>query len=187
MKEGVFILLLTVPACGSRGGGPDGSAVDKVDTGLPESQSLADLDGKDASQFCEALADALLNLDIEEWCIGTFLLIAHDFKVPVSSMECEDGLTECVSGLTSDLEDLSWCLELVETAFDSCDATVGDFETCATYNLGASGELFAGLTCDDADDSAAIDDLAERSESIMENEPAACARVEACKEKSVTF
>lgn len=162
-------LALLLLACGDDGGdgGTDGggdAAVGErganVETGLDRDTSLAELDHDQALQACEAVARAAARaVSADEAARAACVLLTYLDRDPngpdagADTTDCEARTAQCVQ----QADEFAFHSCDVDTlAALECDATVADFERCATA-LVATGETLAeAITCENLADPEAI-------------------------------
>jgi hypothetical protein len=180
----VFLACLTtvapLAACGDDDGA-DGtsSGGGKVDTGLPPTDKLSSLDDKDAQQACKSTAKALNNVlpqsSLEK--IGCALaaitvIMAEKEGEDLSSAdvaECKQIVQDCLDGTLVDEEgntfevdtqvaDDSKCDQVnAADTFQGCQATVAEYESCASKVTSEVKARFNSVNCDALKDYAKFD------------------------------
>lgn len=172
----LMLSMLTVWSCGDDDGGGGGA----VSSGLPNSQKLSELNTADAKKACVAYRDAFAGAVSDEGfkrysCYFTASIVTQiqaqngEFNV----QQCEMLADQCIDKVDDELDaEAVNDIDCEDTShFDtwkSCDATVGDFESCATFQVNALAELVKSAKCEKPE-------LDEQSSQSEETEvPAAC-------------
>lgn len=176
-RHWIFLACLqiaTVGACGDDDGDGDGSGNSNggggnttVDTGLSSSAKLSSLDDDDAKKACLGTAHTFNTvLPDSKWEeVGCAILgIAYvDDKNDGDSddsdiSECESVAKKCVAGdpidgqiadVKIEIADESSCGDASATkTFGDCEATVADYERCASKLASELKKRFSGVSCD---------------------------------------
>lgn len=172
IRSGTVALLsaLCLIACGGDDGDGSGGG---VDTGLPKNEKLSALDSADAEKVCKSLAssfNSVLTESDKQRISCTVLAIPLSIKVSASGKiegdipKCKELVAKCGNGekissappafeVDDVLIDESQCTDgSANENLSSCDATVGEFESCADGMLSQLDERFDIITCDSLSD-----------------------------------
>ncbi len=178
-RHWIFLACLqiaTLVACGDddggNGDGPSGGGGStKVDTGLTASDKLSSLDDDDAQQACMSTAHTFNTvLPDSKWeevgCVLvaiTYLIEKNDGETDASDVEeCETVMKKCVNGepidgekviVETEITDESSCKDASATeTFGTCEATVADYESCASKLASELKKRFSSISCDGVKD-----------------------------------
>lgn len=192
------VALFIVAACGSDDGGSS-----KVSSGLPPDEKLSALDGADAMKLCTSMASSLNGVvtDTDRERISCTVLalpqaitISGSGEVAGDVGKCQMLVSKCMSG--ESISEADPAFELPETFVDeetqcsateasskvaSCDATVEEFETCATAMVGQLQAQLSILDCKSLSDPKKLMSMSsEKNDLDIDKQPECKALVEKC-------
>jgi hypothetical protein len=166
---------LIAAACGDddggdgdgNGNGSNGGGSTTVDTGLNTSAKLSSLDDEDAQRACMGTAHTFNTvLSDSKWeevgcaLVGiAYVVEKYDDMTDASHVsECESVAKKCVNGDPIDGEKVTVNTEIANEAscddasasetFGDCEATVADYESCASKLASELRKRFSGVSCD---------------------------------------
>jgi hypothetical protein len=170
-----FCLLgcLAIFALGGCGGSSDSDGRPRVDTGLPETKQLGELDDTEAGQACNATASALsaefsAARQLEYFCTTLALVTTQ------TSTTCESQKNDCVQNPPDSFvaEDISFdCSTATASGLEGCQATVGELETCTEDLVIQTRTSLSIFNCSLAGDPEALEQAAM---SVPEERPPTC-------------
>src|SRR5688572_12334802 len=179
----LYTAVAVAKLCGC-GGDSEGSG---VDTGLSESKVLRDVTSEESITACQNIRGAIQ----EQFGVDQTLRKACELlgaALTDTADACQTQASSCVTQ-TNDgsnalfrREDLDFAAALEcdgdTSAFDDCDVTVGELESCMDARLTQVEELFAQFTCDAAPTIEAGDAQMYISQLGDRETPAACQRLQ---------
>lgn len=160
------------PACGDDDG--DGGSTN-VSTGLPRSDELSSLNDDDAVQACVNTARSFNNVLSESQlerisCVvlAVSTILAEGGEGSSAITECNEIVNDCLSG-ELDGEAIDIDITIVTEAdcgnarasatFETCDATVGDYEDCASEVKKELHHKLTSISCDGLRDADELEEL----------------------------
>lgn len=190
-------LALIASACGDDDGGGG-----RVSSGLPPNDKLSALDSGDAAKLCMSLADSFNNVLSEsdrKRIACTVLALPLSLKQSSSGevegdvAMCKQLVTKCMNGEKvgtgepafeppSEFIDESSCSESeASSQFAGCEASVSEFESCASAMLKTLSGRFDIIDCSSLSDPEKIQSEAQDSEDLeIDKQPECKALVSKC-------
>jgi hypothetical protein len=175
------LAVAALAACGDDdegGGGSSSGGGGSIDTGLPASDKLASLNDDDAQQACKSTAKAFNNIlsqdRLEEigCALAAIQVVVTEKEGDVSSSDiaaCKEIVQDCLDGKligedgkpvdvdTQIADDSSCDSASAEDTFQDCQATVADYESCASKVTSEVKARFSAISCDVLKDYAAFE------------------------------
>jgi hypothetical protein len=163
------VVLVSALCLGACGGDDDGDGKGGgVETGLDKDAKLSSLDSNDAAKVCTSLADSFNNVipeSAKKRITCSVLALPLSIKASASGQiegdipKCKELVTKCMNGETIssappaiDVDEAfiseDQCKADASESLAGCDATVGEFESCADAMLGQLSKRFDIVTCD---------------------------------------
>lgn len=153
---GLFGVVAGGVACGDDDDGGDGSSA--LDTGLPEMTQLQDVTPQQFTDACNSLRSSL-EVRFSEDRMTQVLCEAVGAVLSEDAGACREFADECVTESGSG-ENAFFDPEMIDVAenfdcgtmaeFESCTATVGEYERCLTDTMNLVDEFFNSLSCANA-------------------------------------
>jgi len=171
--------IASLTACGDDDGDSDGdgdgsnggAASTTVDTGLTASAKLSTLDDEDAQKACMSTAHTFNTvLPDSKWeevgCVLVGITYTYDKNGGMTDESdvaaCESIAKKCVNGesidgqkvvVETEIANEESCEDASATeTFGDCEATVADYESCASKLASELKKRFGGITCDGVKD-----------------------------------
>jgi hypothetical protein len=197
-RTALLLSALLLAACGGDDDGDGGGG--GVSTGLPKDEKLSTLDADDSEKLCTNLAESFNDVlsDADKKRINCVVLalplsitIGNDGKIAGDIPKCKDLVMKCSNGESISTQPPAIDVDQVFIDENSCtdgssseqlagcDATVAEFESCASAMKKALSKRFDIITCDALSD---IEGLMKMSADDIEldNQPECKSLVEKC-------
>ena len=186
-KVGLALVLLA-GACGG-----DDESGNRVTTGLPANEKLSTLDDSDAQQLCTSLADSFNNMlsDSDRKRIScTVAALPSSISVTASGeikgdvAGCKQLVSKCMNGesvgtgepafeVGEEFIDASSCSDPhASEGLAGCEASVSEFESCASAMLETLSDRFAIIDCASLSDPKQLQNMSSSEDLTLEAQPA---------------